>query len=190
MQIKHKKTSARSIFSAACAAALLAGCATTYSLPEKSEKAQLRLLGENASSGTFSRRFFLYVFENEECGITSAGTTLIRLNSSGKDRVMSEAVDIQAGKPATLTAQYIDARFAQNRSCYVTGTFTPLKNETYTVVLAVNPDVTECRMGLFNGSPVEANRVDELHLPSAYCTVDGKFEGKNGKSLWTNWIFY
>jgi len=173
-----------------CAAAILFGCAAQYRVPDGTPTAKIRLLGENSSTGTFSKRFFLLAFENENCETLATGTTLVRLNSSGKNRAMSESVAIKAGKPATITAQYIDARFAQNRSCYATGTFTPTENEDYTVVLAVNPEVTECRLGVFRGKPSKTTRVNSLHIPAAACTTDGKYEGRNGKPLWMNWVFY
>ena len=62
----------------------------------------------------------------------------------------SDAATIPAGQPIGLTVSYSDARHAENRSCAISGHFTPKPGSRYVVNFHVNQGAQSCTVTLLD----------------------------------------
>src|SRR3954470_5328580 len=120
----------------------LSACMPTYTVAPDKPKARFSLAAENESRSTTMRNIWARAFKNLACEEpTRAGNKVL---TDGD--LATEAVQILAGESFVFTTTYMDARFAQNRKCSVTGSFVPQADRTYKGVLLVNQDVTACKL--------------------------------------------
>ena len=167
------------------ATVLLTGCLPMYKLPDSKPSAEFFLDSQNDSHSTTLRTSYVWVFKDDECRRNEfgmrAGSVIKNDAAAGTPRTR-----ILANEKFVFTATYGDARFAQNRQCAVTGSFTPLPSHTYKATLIVENNVSSCRLGVYDVSAGHDEQV-EFSMPEHVCSDKGKSEIANGQPLWTNW---
>ncbi len=165
--------------------ALLSGCASTYSAHRTKPTAEFYLVAENDSKSTTLQNVFLWAFKNTQCEANEYGTRMgsVLSNSSPANTPPHTVV---ANEPLVFTAVYIDARFAQNRQCAITGEFTPLPNRRYVARLAATNDVGACDLGVYEAREGKQEPL-KIEMPEFVCEYGASRKLKNGRPLTTNW---
>ena len=165
----------------------LTGCMSTYKAPLNRPNAEIFATAETDESVSNSRMVWLEAFKNEECADSDNG---IRLGSSppfANTRITSSPPNaIAAEEKFVFTAVYMDARFAQNRQCSLTGAFIPREARRYKVLVKVDDHVTSCGLGLYDVTTGIEQQV-EFTMPKYACRGRTDNAGLNGRPLWTNW---
>ena len=175
----------RNLLGLVCLAIFTTGCISVHVVPTSRPTAEFSLATENDSQWTTLRTLGVEVFKSEQCepheyGVRAGGTT------HNDAKASTPPYRILAGEKFVFTARYGDARFAQNRSCGVTGAFVPQVNRKYKALLTVSNDVRSCTLEVFDITSSKEERIDLL-LPTYLCTPQGKTAILNGQPQWTNW---
>lgn len=109
---------------------LLTGCATQYRAPNDKAKAKLIVDMESDSTNTTLISIYVRAHDMPDCNPSPHGETLTSERFANKKTTLAPE-DIIAGEQFTFTVSYIEARFAQNRSCSFTASFVPEVDMTY-----------------------------------------------------------
>jgi len=163
----------------------LLGCASVYQAPVGKPTAQLSVSSDIMGPTGWLHHLSVQAFDDGSCAPSRYG---IRLDyrATTDDDVTSSPLTIVAGEPFTYTARYTDSHYGQNRSCSATGTFTPKANGRYKAILAVEPGVESCNMGLFTVNDGVKIPVKDFSMPRYLCASSKKTSVLNGQAQWTN----
>lgn len=129
------------------ALAALAGCAgNAYRVSPGDPVSRLSFDLSTDSTGTTGRWFRIYSYGDLSCAPSARGWTVTSTSALGQveDRETLGPVDVQAGEPFTFVVAYIESRFAQNRECSFTASFTPEAGRAYRASFAVTRQSNVC----------------------------------------------
>lgn len=163
-------------------ALLLASCASHYDY-KATDSATLRVVGNTPN-------FYVEAYEDMNCVPSKAGTRLATFYGPTKDVASHETgktVSISSGKPFVLTHRYIDARFAQNRTCSVTVSFVPEAGKTYQTYFYVEPDVSGCDTFVSGPSSRAGENVASFQYNENLCLGGANKGPMNRQAVWINW---
>lgn len=164
-------------------ACVLSACGTQYKTPAGSDTATLFVTGNN-------RNFFVEAYEDASCAPSKDGIRMATFFGPTKDVRADEegkTIAIPAGKPFTFTHYYIDARFAQNRTCGITVSFTPERGKAYSSYFYVDPEVYRCDASINEGTTLAAENVASFAYNPSYCLGGENKGASNGQARWINW---
>ena len=165
------------------AACLLCACSPPRPLVSTGPTATLAPSLSSDSVGTSGKFWRVYKFNDATCTSSEKGVVFARklTGNSGGDLA---PIVLPAGNRITLGFGYMESRFAQNRECSYTVTFTPEANQHYTARFAVTGNSNACDLSLTDstGHPAEASQ------PVMSCVV-GLLNHKirNGQPGVLNW---
>lgn len=166
----------------------ITGCATAYKLPKDLPSATYSLAAEIDASSTTGRTIYTLMLD-ESCNRSEYGSDGGKKSIFGSDpKIETTPIAIRAEKPLQFTTSYIDARFAENRACSVTGIFTPKTNHIYQARMKVEQNVTACKLGIVDISSGTEEPVD-FTMPPYVCGEGKPSNVKNGRPLQLNWHF-
>jgi len=168
-----------------CAAGL-AGCAAIYQAPASKPTAEFQLASTNDSSGTTSRSIQAWIWKNEECEQSEYGRRSGFKNTNDAS-IYLDPLRIVAGEKFVFTANYTDARFAQNRRCAITASFMPVAEHRYFALFLVGNDGLSCEVGVYDTTSGKNEKVP-FSMPPHLCDGGGKSDRANGQPLTTNWV--
>jgi hypothetical protein len=176
----------RNMISVSIVSLAAAGCVAVYQVPQSRPSAQFQLASMSDSTSTTARSIQTWMWKNEDCEQSEYGAR--GSPKFGNDaQAITDPVHILAGEKFVFTATYMDARFAQNRKCAVTGSFTPIAGRRYTAVLVIGDDVSSCQLGVYDVTSRKSEQI-EFSAPRYLCEGGaGKSARLNGQPLWTNW---
>lgn len=173
-------------FSAALASLALTGCLSIYQMPAGSPSATFSLEVYSDATGTTLRTAYARALRDTDCAHSAHGYRLGDMANSNSNPLRTTPVSIGAQGPFAFTANYTDARFAQNRSCRVTATFVPRPGARYKAVLNVQDNVQKCELGVYDATSGSLKQV-EFSMPPHSCGDQGEKVRGNGQPLWTDW---
>lgn len=104
----------------------------------------------------------------------------------GSPEVFATApIPIAANKEFRFLTGHSDARFAQNRDCFVEASFQPAAGRKYRGALDINGDVGSCSLKLFDITQGTEEPVP-VAMPPRMCRYGG-LELANGAPFYLNW---
>jgi hypothetical protein len=163
----------------------LLGCVPYYRVPKLSPTAEFTLTETSDSSSTTSRNILVWVYKNSECERHPYG---MRAGSDfgNSPTATTDPTPIAAGEPFVFTAYYGESRMAQNRTCDVTGVFTPQAGHRYRALFVVEGGVSSCKLGVYDATSGKDEQID-FAMPKYICDDNGKTNRPNGQPLWLDW---
>lgn len=165
---------------------VIAGCATSYKLPKDSPSATYSLAVESDAASTTTRTVYTLMLD-ESCNRHPYGLGGGSKSVFGSDpKIETASIAVLAEKPLQFTTNYIDARFAQNKGCSVTGVFTPKTDHIYQARMKIEQDVSVCKLGIIDLSNGGEEQVD-FTMPPYICGEGKPSDIKNGQAMQLNW---
>ena len=165
------------------ASLILGGCASSHSLVTSGPSAKLSIHLASQSQNTNVQAWRISSYDDQTCVKDEDGTLAARKvgNSGGA----LESFDVPAEKPVTLGFWYSEARYAQNRECSYTLTFSPAANGSYSARFEVADGANACRVLLNDseGQPVATS------TPVLSCAKTQAGKVPNGGTGILNWKF-
>lgn len=162
---------------------MICGCATQYQYKGSDKPAWLHLTGN-------TRQFFVEAYDDANCKLSEGGTRLATFFGPIKDVPDDQdgkTVAIPAGKPFIFTNYYIDARYAQNRTCGLTVSFTPESGKTYESYFYVDAEVTGCDTAVGDQGSKPEGDVASFKYTENFCLGGANKGPTNRKGNWINW---
>lgn len=160
----------------------LASCVSSFRY-EAPDGASLRITGNNSN-------FFSEAYEGADCVPSKHGHRLATFYGPTKDAsspTIGRTVRIPAGKPFILTHHYIDARFAQNRACSVTVSFTPERGKSYQTFFYVDDQVNGCDAIIAQEAARTSENVPSFRYSDNLCLGGTNMGKMNRRPVRINW---
>jgi hypothetical protein len=100
------------------------------------------------STGTTGKWFRVYSYRDLSCAPSERGWIVAMTSALGSATTGDTLgpVDIRAGEPFTFVVSYAESRFAQNRECSFTASFTPEAGRAYRASFAVTKQSNVCNL--------------------------------------------
>lgn len=167
---------------ALCATMILGGCASAYRAPEAGASATISFDLTSDSTGTSTRTFTAWAYEDLSCKPSKYGAKLDSKALADAHEILGPT-KVAGGSPFTFALSYIEARFAQNRECSYTASFVPAAGQTYAVNFAVVNQSLGCGLKITDQSGESV----QYQSPEYSCaeTMAGKI--KNGGAGILDW---
>ena len=167
-------------------ALISAGCANYQTYQADSSQPQASLIvsvNNDSAKDTTIRRVGVFAFDT----CNTPGRRLALINPKESSTAESGEVRLTAGRPMTLSVIYSDARFAENRSCATTATFSPRPDVKYLADLQVDRSASTCTLRLIDRSSGAELKEPEIIKPDMACTGDPKAQLANGVGIIHNY---
>jgi hypothetical protein len=164
---------------------MLSGCQIAYIAPNGKPAANLTFIVKNDSTKTTGRHIVILKHANVECKADKQGSRLGAKLFAGSKEVFGP-VKVLAGEPFAFSISYGESRFAQNRDCAVTASFTPHAEHSYLINFSSVDNVGSCNLEIEDSSQGIPLKVEHLS-PEYSCVSSFAGKVKNGQPGRLNW---
>lgn len=160
----------------------LTGCASTYKIPDNQASASVSFDLTSDSKSTTSKSFIVSAYEDLSCAPSKYGTRL-GTKWPANDHEVLGPVAVAAEVPLTFAVYSSESRFAQNRGCSFTASFTPRAGQHYSVRFASVDQSLACSAKIEDGSGAQV----PYQVPEISCAATSAGKVKNGGGSVLDW---
>jgi hypothetical protein len=170
-------------------ALLLSGCQTAYMLPTGIPTANISFDVSTDSTGTTGLFYSVLNFGGVDCHPSEYGEKITGKSFAGEHETFGP-FNILAEAPFTFAVKYTDSRFAQNRECSYTASFTPREGRNYLATFKTIGNVSSCNMTIGESHQQKYETI-EFISPELTCAPyfhrPTSYRGRNGQPHDLNW---